>query len=215
MPSPRSSLSQQSHRKCHTCRIWRSCIVTLFTYLFKKTSECLPACDPQLGLLVRNTVYSRQTDGKLWKNPNAHVRGCYWSSAILVSKCLGVCASVCVCVLPWWGTSSVIVLQPDVLHVAQWEGGGQQEQVNGSSLKDTLVGICECMNVALSLWATQLQGDLQDTNNGSISLHMVFSPESPGWQKMEAIVAQLENKKRLTLAVVPAFLRWPVWTLIR
>lgn len=96
MPSPRSSLSQQSHRKCHTCRVWRSCIVTLFTYLFNKTSECLPACDPQLRLLVRNTVYSRQTDGKLWKNPNAHVRGCYWTSAILVSKCLGVCESVCV-----------------------------------------------------------------------------------------------------------------------
>lgn len=40
-------------------------------------------------------------------------------------------------------------------------------------------------------------------------------PESTGWMKMEAFVTQLENKRGLTLAVVPAFLRWPVWTLIR
>lgn len=34
MPSPRSALSQQWHRKCHTCRVWRSCTVTMFIYLF-------------------------------------------------------------------------------------------------------------------------------------------------------------------------------------
>lgn len=55
------------------------------------------------------------------------------------------------------------MLQPDVPHLSQGEGGGQQEQVNSPSLKDWLVRICEGMDVAVSLWATQLQGHLQDT----------------------------------------------------
>lgn len=53
--------------------------------------------------------------------------------------------------LPRWASSGVVMLQPDVSHFSQWEGGGQQEQVNGSSLKDRLVRICEGMDVALAL----------------------------------------------------------------
>lgn len=39
MPSPRSALNQQPHRNCHTCRVWRSCTVTLLMYLFIKEVE--------------------------------------------------------------------------------------------------------------------------------------------------------------------------------
>lgn len=39
MPSPRSALSQQPHKNCHTCRVWRSCTVTLLMYLFVKEVE--------------------------------------------------------------------------------------------------------------------------------------------------------------------------------
>lgn len=107
------------------------------------------------------------------------------------------------------------MLQPDVLHFSQGEGGGQKEQVNSPSLKDWLVRICEGMDVAVSLGAAQLQGHLQDTKNGSISLQKKSVPESPGWMNMDAFIMQLESKRRLTLEVVPALLRWPVWTLIR
>lgn len=36
MPSPRSALSQHSQRKWKTCRVWRSCTVTLFIYLYRE-----------------------------------------------------------------------------------------------------------------------------------------------------------------------------------
>lgn len=184
MPSPRSALSQQLHRKCQTCRVWRSCMVTLLTYLFNKTSGCYPAHKH------RSVSVLAVLDGELSSE-----------------ECL-----ILDSVLPWRVTSCVVMLQPDVPHFSQGEWGGQQEQVNSPSLKDWLVRICEGMDVAVSLWAAQLQGHLQDTKNGSISLQ---KKSLPGWMNMEAFIMQLESKRRLTLAVVPAFLRWPVWTLIR
>lgn len=51
--------------------------------------------------------------------------------------------------LPRWMTSRVVVLQPDGLHFTQWEGCGQHEIINRSSLKHWLLWVCESVYVTL------------------------------------------------------------------
>ncbi len=91
---------------------------------------------------------------------------CYWGMLSLSS------------IVPWWATSRVVVLQPEVSHFAQWEGCGQQEHIDSSSLKHRLVRICEVVYVTLSLWASQLHCHLQDRNNVLMQQHWLHTSVS-------------------------------------
>lgn len=55
------------------------------------------------------------------------------------------------------------MLQPQVSHFAQWEGCGQQENIESSPLEHGFLGVREVVRAAVALRADHLHRDLQES----------------------------------------------------
>lgn len=80
---------------------------------------------------------------------------------------LGTKIGLWISYVPWWVTSRVVMLQPNVSHLAQWEGCGQKKHVDSSPLKHGLVRIREMVCITLSLWANHCHCNLERDNSSS------------------------------------------------